>query len=64
MKSEGSLSLQEDIIVTLLRSQIGSLNSVLKYIEEGNSVNGYVDETIKRVERELHWLRKDLLAND
>ena len=64
MREEGTLSLQEDIIVTLLRSQIGSLSNVLHYIEEGNSVNGYVDETIKRVERELHWLRRDLLTND
>ena len=64
MQDESTLSLQEDIIVTLLRSQIGSLSNVLHYIEQGNSVNGYVEETIKRVERELHWLRRDFLVND
>lgn len=53
----------EDVIVQLLYAQIGVLNNILKHIEAGNSINGYVDENIKSVEIDLRWLRKFYFSN-
>ena len=53
----------EDVIVQLLYTQIRILDQVLKYIEAGNSINGYVDENIKSVEVDLRWLRKFCFNN-
>ena len=27
-------------------------------IEQGNNINGYIDDEIKRAEKDLHWLRQ------
>ena len=53
----------EDMIVRFLHTQIDLLNKVLKHIEAGNSIDGYVDENIKNVEVELRWLRKFYFNN-
>ena len=55
--------IQEDLIVQLLYSQIRTLGKVLNHIETGNPINGYVDENIKCVEKDLRWLRKFCLDN-
>ena len=64
MEKESMTGCQEDAIVALLRSQISSLTNILHHIEGRNRLNGYVDETLRRVEKELHWLRTDVLSND
>ena len=46
-----------DLIVSLLRAQIGCLVKVVQHIEQGNSINEFVDDNIKRVEKDLRWLR-------
>lgn len=47
-----------DMLVSLLRSQIVTLEGILKNIEQGNSIDEYADAGIKRVEKNLRWLRK------
>ncbi|OGX28119.1 MAG: hypothetical protein A2787_07425 [Omnitrophica WOR_2 bacterium RIFCSPHIGHO2_01_FULL_48_9] len=51
----------EDMIVTLIRAQISSLLSVLNHIEMGNT---NVNDTLKRVEKNLRCLRTDILSED
>ena len=57
-------NIHEDLFVGLLRSQINLLHKVLNHIEEGNSINEYVDENIKCVEKDLRWLRKFYFINN
>lgn len=64
MEKPSVINGHEDMIVTLIRTQIGSLISVLNHIETGNTINGYVNDTLKRVEKNLHWLRTDILSED
>ncbi len=58
------ISSHEDMVVTMIRTQVSSLLSVLDHIEMGNVMNGYVHETLKRVEKNIHWLRKDILPDE
>ncbi len=55
--------LHEDLIVSWLRSQIGILTKILHYIEAGNDINGFVDEGIRGVEKELRSFRKFYVGN-
>ena len=63
MEIRGEQHIHEDLIVSLLRSQINLLGQVISHIEEGNTINGYVHENIKCVEKNLRWLRKLFLNN-
>ena len=56
-------NIHEDLFVSFLRSQINSLMKVLNHIEQGNDINGYVNENIKCVEKDLRWLRYTNLKN-
>ena len=47
--------IHEDLIVQLLYSQIRTLCKVVSHIQTGNQVNGFVDENIKNVEKDLRW---------
>lgn len=51
----------DDFVISSLRSQISTLVSVLDHIERGNDINEYVNENIRRVERDLNWLRRSAL---
>ena len=50
--------IHEDLIIRLLRSQIELLMNLVNHIEAGNDINGYVEDNLKRVEKDLRWLRK------
>ena len=48
-----------DFFVSFLRSQLGILQSVLAEIENSDRLeSGYVEESLKRVEKGLHRFRK------
>ena len=48
-----------DFFVSFLRSQLGILQSVLAEIENSDRLEGgYVEESLKRVEKGLHRFRK------
>ena len=48
-----------DFFVSFLRSQLGILQSVLAEIENSDRLEGgYVEESLKRVEKELYRFRK------
>ena len=65
------LNLNEDAMVSLLRSQVNVLSGVLRSLEEenekpflrNNHLNEYIHENIKNVEKDLCWLRKSFLNN-
>lgn len=65
------INLNEDVMFSLLRSQMNVLSGVLRSLEEekkeplsrNNSLNEYVHENIKNVEKDLRWLRKFCLTN-
>ncbi len=57
-------SLHRDFIASFLRSQLGTLQSVLAEIENSDRLeDGYVEESLRRVEKELHRLRKSCAGN-
>ena len=56
-------NIHEDLFVSFLRSQTNSLQKVLTHIEQGNEINGYVDENLKSVEKDLRRLRKFYFNN-
>ncbi len=47
-----------EIIASLLRQQISILEDFLRNIEQGNRNDDYIYENLKRVEKNLKWLRK------
>ena len=47
-----------ELITRLLRSQIEVLTNLVTHIEEGNDIDGYVKDNLKRTEKDLRWLRK------
>ena len=50
---------REDFISSHLRSQIETLKGMLETMEIENSMDdGYLDENLKRVEKNLYQLRK------
>ncbi len=50
---------QRDFFVSFLRSQLATLQNVLAEIENSEKLEGgYVEESLKRVEKELHRFRK------
>ena len=52
-------SLHKDFVASFLRSQLAALQNVLNSIENSDRVeDGYVEESLRRVEKELHRLRK------
>lgn len=55
---ERSVECHEDFLVSLLRLQVSSLAGVLQSLEEGGRPDGAILEKMKRVEKELKWLRK------
>ncbi len=52
--------LHEDFIVSLLHSRMNLLLKTIHYVEAGNPINGYVQENLKEVERDLRWVVKKL----
>ena len=48
----------KDFIVQFLCSQVNTLKNVQTHIEEGNTINGYVQDKLKGVEKNLKGLRK------
>ncbi len=52
-----------DIIVSMLRTQIDALEKLQKSIEEEHAVGNYAHESVKRVEKNLRWLRKLFFNN-
>jgi len=63
MVKRGDSKLQLELMVSVLRSQVGILLKILTHIEQGNHVNGYVQENMKLVEKDLRWLRKYYFEN-
>ncbi len=65
------LNLNEDVMFSLLRSQVNVLSDVLRSLEEekekpllrNTHLNEYVHENIKNVEKDLRWFRKSFLNN-
>ena len=52
---------QRDFFVSFLRSQLATLQNVVAEIENSEKLEGgYVEESLKRVEKELHRFRKKL----
>ena len=50
---------QRDFFASFLRSQLATLQNVLAEIENSEKLeDGYVEESLKRVEKELHRFRK------
>ena len=50
---------QRDFFASFLRSQLGTLQSVLAEIENSEKLEGgYVEGSLKRVEKELHRFRR------
>ena len=50
---------QRDFFVSFLRSQLATLQNVVAEIENSEKLEGdYVEESLKRVEKELHRFRK------
>ena len=58
MKEQNMSSIQEDLIVRMIKSQIELLSKVLNHIETGNGINEFVNDNLKRIQEELRWLRK------
>ncbi len=53
------VNLRKDFVSSHLRSQIDALKDVLKTMETENSMDdGYIDENLKQVEKNLQRLRK------
>ena len=50
-----------DLIVSSIGSQIKTLESLQKNIEQAHTVDEYACEAIKEVERNLYWLRKFII---
>ncbi|MCK4859002.1 MAG: hypothetical protein KAS87_00400 [Candidatus Omnitrophica bacterium] len=52
-------SLPQDFVGSYLRFQIETLEDVLTTMEAENAMDdGYMDENLKRVEKNLHQIRK------
>jgi len=52
-------SLQSDFVASSLRSQLGTLQNILSYIESSQKAEDvYVAESINRVEKELRRVRR------
>ena len=50
---------RKDFIASHLRSQIEALRMVLESMERENLANsGYIDESLKKVEKNLHRIRR------
>ena len=57
-------SLRKDFVASYLRSQLATLQSVLETIEsQAGSEDGYIEESLTRVEKELRQLRKTCMNN-
>ena len=53
------MRLREDFVSSHLRAQIETLKSMLETMEIENSIDdGYLDEKLKRVEKDLYQLRE------
>ena len=63
MRIDYGMHVKKDLMVRLLQSQIQILNKVLHHIEQNNPINGYVEENLKSVEKELRWVRKFYFNN-
>jgi hypothetical protein len=63
MNANAKNRIHEDLIVQMLYSQIRTLCKVVTHIQSGNDINGFVDESVKSVEKDLRWLRKSCLNN-
>lgn len=53
------LNSREDFVGSYLRSQVDALEDVLTTMEKENAMDdGYLDENLRRVEKNLHRIRK------
>ncbi len=64
MTANSVTNYQMDVVASLLRAQIDTLEALLKNIEQKNPIDEYTDENLKRVEKSLRWLRKYSLNID
>jgi len=58
MLREGLVSSEQDFMVSYLRTQIETLNKLLAHVQENNALEDYIPTTLKRVEKDIRWLRK------
>lgn len=64
MRKHDTVSYNADLVVSSLRAQMSFLSSTLNHIQDGNEINGYVMEGIKRVAKDLYWLRRAVLIDN
>lgn len=55
--------LQKEMFIVSLRAQMHLLKTILIHIENNNPINGYVDENLKSIEKELRWARNSYFNN-
>ena len=58
MNGERLTSVNEDIIVSFLRSQIKTLENIIESVEKRNDMSDFAHENLKRIEKNLRWIRK------
>ncbi len=57
-------SIKKDFIASHIRSQVNTLKAVLESMENSNFLeDDYANESLKRVETNLHQLRKNYRLN-
>jgi hypothetical protein len=58
-----SLEDNADWIAGLLRKQVAELSAVLQDVEQGKFIKERAFENLKKVEKQIRWLRKAWLEN-
>lgn len=59
-----ALNSRDGFISSHLRSQIETLENILATMERENVMDSeYLDENLKQVEKNLHWIRKIVRKN-
>ena len=58
MNGERLTNVDEDIAVSFLKSQIRVLENIIDGIEKRSYANDFANENLKRVEKNLRWIRK------
>ena len=48
----------EDLVVSLLRSQLRTLSSIIEMIERKETNKEIIIEYLKQIERDVRWLRR------
>ena len=63
MLREGLVGNEQDFTASYLRTQIEILNQLLHHVQENNALEDYIPTTLKRVEKDIRWLRKFHINN-